>query len=64
MYSQISWLQFEKEPWLWSEDDQKILLYWLGVIQRDLKVAKDVSQCHTLLVQSKLLTYAIPEGEK
>ena len=64
MYSQISRLQFEKEPWLWSEDDQKILLYWLCLIQGDLKVAKDVSQRHTLLVQSKLLTNAIPEGEK
>ena len=53
-------LQFEKEPWLWSQDDQEVFLDWFGLVKRDLKVTKDVSQCHTLLIQSKLLTNTIP----
>ena len=57
-------LQLEKEPWLWSQDDQEVFLDWFSFVKRDLKVTKDVSQRHTLLVQSKLLTNAIPKDQE
>jgi hypothetical protein len=62
--SEISWLQFEKEPLLWSQDNQEIFLHFFGLVQGDFKVAKDMSQRHTFLVQSKLLTNAIPRGSR
>jgi hypothetical protein len=57
-------LQFEKEPWLGPQNCQVILLHLFGLVQGDFKVTNDMSQCHTLLVQSKLLTNAIPRGSR
>ena len=57
-------LQFEKESRLGSQNCQEVLLYWFGLVQGDLKLVKNVSQCYTLLIQSKLLTNAIPMKRK
>ena len=41
--SDVPMLEFEEEPWLGPQDCQEILLYWFSLVQRDLKLAKDVS---------------------
>ena len=42
--SKVPMFQFEKEPRFRSKDDQEVLLYrGFGLIQRNLKLAKDVS---------------------
>ena len=56
-------LQFEKKSWLGPQNCQEVLRDWFALVQGDLKVAKDASQSHTLLIQSKLLTNAIPRAE-
>lgn len=56
----LSVLQFEVEASLGPQNHQKLLGYGLCLVQGHLKVPEYRGQNHPLLIQSKLLPYAVP----
>ena len=56
----VSALEFEMEAAFGSEDEEEFFLHLLCVVQGELKVPEDGGYDNTLLVQSKLLTNAVP----
>ena len=50
---------------LGPQNKEIVFLNWrLGLIQRQLKVTQDVTEHHFLLIHGKLLTNAVPAGER
>ena len=56
-------LEAQRQAALGPQDQQPLLLYGGRSPERQLKPAQDVRQHHTLLVEGKLLTNAVPEEE-
>ena len=59
--SKVSALHSQEEAVFWSRNQCLVLEHWLvSLINRELKLPEDVSKDHLLLIESKLLSNAVP----